>query len=82
VIEGGRDVRTATIEVNHPLEHGGTALYQSDFDPEDLELTGLSVVRDPGLWVVYAGFMLCTLGIIAVFYLHPALIRRSREEVV
>ena len=31
VIEGGRDVRTQTIEVNHPLSFGGFMFYQSSY---------------------------------------------------
>lgn len=31
VLEGGAPVRTATVEVNHPLSHRGTRLYQSSY---------------------------------------------------
>lgn len=42
IIEAGRPVRTATIEVNHPLRYKGVNLYQSGYgwswDNADLEL--------------------------------------------
>ena len=79
VIQDGRTLRTQTIEVNHPLRHGGFAIYQSDFNPRDETFSGFQVVRDPGLAVVYAGFVLCTVGVLVAFYLGPMLVRRRRE---
>jgi hypothetical protein len=79
VIENDRTVRTHTIEVNHPLRHGGLAIYQSDFNPQDETFSGFQVVRDPGLPVVYAGFVLCTLGVLVAFYIGPLVARRRRE---
>ncbi|MBW2261674.1 MAG: cytochrome c biogenesis protein ResB [Deltaproteobacteria bacterium] len=79
VIEDGRTVRTQTIEVNHPLRHRGFAIYQSDFNPRDETFSGFQVVRDPGLPLVYAGFVLCTVGVLVAFYLGPFLGRRRRE---
>jgi cytochrome c biogenesis protein len=34
VLEEGQAVRTAHIEVNHPLRHKGWRIYQSDYDPQ------------------------------------------------
>jgi hypothetical protein len=79
VIEDGRTVRTQTVEVNHPLRHGGLAIYQSDFNPQDETFSGFQVVRDPGLPLVYAGFVLCTVGVLLAFYIGPLLARRRRE---
>jgi hypothetical protein len=80
VIENGRVIRSQRVEVNHPLSHGGFAFYQSDFHPDDLTFSGFQVVRDPGLPAVYAGFVLCTCGIVLAFYLAPVIRRRRREE--
>jgi cytochrome c biogenesis protein ResB len=68
VIDGAKAVRTATIEVNHPLKFGGYTFYQSRYDLEQLNWTGLEVVKDPGVPFVYAGFILLNIGIILVFY--------------
>jgi hypothetical protein len=79
VIEDGHALGPSTIEVNHPLRYGGFAIYQSDFNPQDETFSGFQVVRDPGLPVVYAGFVLVTLGILVAFYAGPLLRRRRRE---
>ncbi|MFH1338505.1 MAG: cytochrome c biogenesis protein ResB [Candidatus Omnitrophota bacterium] len=68
VIDGESVVRTATIEVNHPLKFNGYTFYQSRYDLEQLNWTGLEVVKDPGVPFVYAGFILLNVGIILVFY--------------
>ncbi|MBI3987702.1 MAG: cytochrome c biogenesis protein ResB, partial [Lentisphaerae bacterium] len=61
LLENGKVVREKTIEVNSPLSHRGYTLYQSGYNPEDLTWSTLQVVRDPGVPVVYAGF-LCMIG--------------------
>jgi hypothetical protein len=71
VFEEGREVMAKTIEVNHPLVYGGWAIYQQSYNETDWTWTGFEVVRDPGLWVVYAGFVMMCLGSIYVFYVKP-----------
>lgn len=79
IIEGGQVVKRGTLEVNHPLRHRGFTFYQSDFNPEDLAWSGLQIVRDPGLPVVYTGFVVCIAGILVAFYLGPWMKRRRRR---
>lgn len=38
---------------------------------EAVAWTGLGVRRDPGLWLVWLGFIGCTLGMVLIFYLRP-----------
>jgi len=47
VIDGGQEVKTDVIEVNHPLQYRGFAFYQSEFGqvPDDAEALPLSSVR-------------------------------------
>lgn len=45
--------------VNHPCHYKGWSIYQSDFGNG---YSVLKVVRDPWLWVVYAGMLLLTIG--------------------
>jgi hypothetical protein len=68
------------IEVNDPLVYGGLSLYQSDYDPRDLTLSGFQVVRDPGLWLAYGGLLLSLLGVSLVLVAGSPLRLRNRAE--
>ncbi|MCX6996597.1 MAG: cytochrome c biogenesis protein ResB [Kiritimatiellaeota bacterium] len=65
ILHGATVVREQTIEVNAPLLYGGYGFYQATYDAseEDLSWTGLLVVRDPGVPVVYLGFVLLLAGV-------------------
>jgi len=73
VLEGGEVVRTVTVAVNSPFTHRGYTFYQSSYNAEDLTWTALQVVRDPGVPVVYAGFILMMVGLTMVFCVGPML---------
>ncbi|MFH1435870.1 MAG: cytochrome c biogenesis protein ResB [Pseudomonadota bacterium] len=79
VVEEGKTVLTQTIEVNHPLSYGGFDIYQSNYDPEKPNWTGLEVVRDPGILLVYLGFILNLAGVLQVIFGVP-MIRRFRGK--
>lgn len=70
ILEDGRLVEKRQIEVNAPMAYKRHNFYQSNYRAEDLDWTGLQVVRDPGVPVVYIGFVLLIVGLFAVFYLH------------
>ncbi|OHB77693.1 MAG: hypothetical protein A2Z34_09805 [Planctomycetes bacterium RBG_16_59_8] len=74
--EDGKKVNEAPVEVNAPLWHKGYHFYQSDYRKEDLTYSGISVVRDPGLDLVYLGLAMICFGVIYIFYVKPWLIRR------
>ncbi|MFA6384714.1 MAG: cytochrome c biogenesis protein ResB [Candidatus Omnitrophota bacterium] len=59
---------TRDIKVNSPLEYRGYSFYQARYDSAGLSWTGLDVVYDPGVKIVFLGFILLNLGIIAIFY--------------
>ncbi|MFQ6103074.1 MAG: cytochrome c biogenesis protein ResB [Candidatus Glassbacteria bacterium] len=71
VLENGEEVMAKTIEVNHPLIYGGYSIYQQSYNESDWTWTGFEVVRDPGLWVVYTGFVMMCIGSIYIFYIRP-----------
>jgi cytochrome c biogenesis protein ResB len=71
VIRNEQVVATATIAVNEPFSYGGYAFYQSDADEKRPDYSGLSVVRDPGLGIAYAGMLLVCLGATYTLYLRP-----------
>ncbi|MBI3008724.1 MAG: cytochrome c biogenesis protein ResB [Candidatus Omnitrophica bacterium] len=73
VLEGDRLVQSKMIEVNHPLEYKGYVFYQASYNPQDLTVTGLQVTKDPGVPVVYTGFIMLVGGLVVVFYINPLL---------
>ncbi|ODS32647.1 MAG: ResB-like c-type cytochrome synthesis protein [Candidatus Scalindua rubra] len=79
VVEDGKTVLTKTIEVNDPLKYKGYVFYQSSYDPEGERYTGLQVTRNPGLIVVYSGFILLCVGVVFIFYVKPFLRRKMKK---
>jgi hypothetical protein len=65
------------ITMNQPLNYRGYKLYQSNFtrigpDENDrpIHFSGLTVGRDPGLWLKYLGSTMLALGIACMFYMR------------
>jgi hypothetical protein len=79
IISEGEVVAEKKIEVNDPLRYGGYALYQSSWDDENLSWSGLQVKKDPGVPLVYAGFLIQILGMIVVFYVNP-FVRKTKKS--
>lgn len=84
IIEGGKQVLTQRIQVNKPLRYRGVDFYQSNYDPDNPNYSGLQVVVDPGLPVVEFGLWLLFIGTLHAVALRdrrlPKL--RTREVVV
>jgi len=81
-MENGQPVLTKAIQMNDPLKYRGYTFYQSSYESEAGDAsryTILSVKRDPGIWFVYAGFGMLTLGLVVVFYVNPWLRKRTRN---
>jgi hypothetical protein len=72
VRENGRDVISKTIEVNHPLHYGGYHFYQHSYDADGGAYTILSVTSDSGLYAVFAGYWMLSLGLLWHFWLRGA----------
>ena len=68
VLQEDKVVATKVIEVYSPLRFGGFAFYQHQYDPEHPDSTVLQVARDPGVPVVYAGFVLLVMGVFLALY--------------
>lgn len=68
VLKDGQAVKTHTLKVNSPLVYGGYYFYQSNYDPKDPTYSGIMVVRDPGVYIVFFGFFLLVVGGILRFY--------------
>ncbi len=59
----------AKIWMNNPLTHRGYTLFQSSYQQDrGREATVLSVSKDPGEIVVFAGYVLLVLGMIVVLF--------------
>ena len=63
IVENGRVARDVVVCVNSPASWKGYRLYQSGYDPRRKDLSVLELSRDPGIPVVYAGFVLLPLGL-------------------
>lgn len=79
--DNGQTVAEKTIRVNDPLEYKGYVIYQSSYDPEAGAYSGLQIVKDPGIPVVYSGFGALCFGVIFIFYVKPFLRKRQKREV-
>lgn len=77
----GGALKEATVMVNGPMEAGRYTLYQLSYDPKTEASSTLEVVHDPGVPLVFIGFLLMPLGMAFVFYVQPLLKRRSRCDV-
>jgi cytochrome c-type biogenesis protein CcsB len=68
VVDGSSAPQPHVIEMNRPLSYGGWKFFQSSYHiDEQHRATVLSVSRDPGQAVVFAGYGLLVLGMIVVF---------------
>jgi hypothetical protein len=65
------------ISMNNPLHHRGYIFFQSSFAEGERMTSVFSVVRSPGLPVVYLGTGLLSLGVLWMFYVKPRLARRQ-----
>ena len=57
-----------TVRVNAPFRYQGYTFYQAGYDEKDLSRTRLTVVRDPGAGIVFAGLVFLNLGVMMVCY--------------
>jgi ResB-like family len=82
VIDGDQEVARQFIEVNHPLVYKGLRFYQSSYRANSIgenTITGIEVVDDPGLWLVYLGFISMLIGVIWIFWLEQLIRRWARK---
>ncbi|MBI5696032.1 MAG: cytochrome c biogenesis protein ResB [Nitrospirae bacterium] len=73
ILRDGRVVKRAEIMVNEPLKFEGLTIYQSasGADDEGKPFSGFQIVRDPGVPIVWAGFVLMLAGLyLSLFYFH------------
>ncbi len=78
VIKDDKEMLSKDIRVNFPLTFAGYTFFQSSYDADHLNWTGLKVVKDPGVGVVYLGFGLLILGLCIRFYISPFMKTRRK----
>jgi cytochrome c biogenesis protein ResB len=62
------------ISMNRPLKHHGFRLFQSSYARNGgTEASIFSVSYDPGVSVVYTGFIIFIVGLVVIFYLKPVI---------
>ena len=71
IFKAGKETARKDIRVNAPLRVNGYTLFQFNYDAENLEWSGLQVVKDPGVPLVYLGFILLMAGLVIIFYVNP-----------
>ncbi len=75
------------ITMNAPLEHKGFTFYQSSLDSSEVtepngrmvSFSGLTVNRDPGITLKYAGSIMLALGIAIMFYMKAYFFKPRRR---
>jgi len=73
--EADKEIRKGVILVNSPLKVGRYTFYQFGYDPKTLASSNLEVTSDPGVPLVFAGFILLPIGIALALYAKPLLNR-------
>ncbi|MHC5061340.1 MAG: cytochrome c biogenesis protein ResB [Planctomycetota bacterium] len=75
---GNEEIARKTVEVNHPLHYGGYHFYQNSYDAQNEQYTVLTVHSDNGLYLVYAGYLILSAGILWQMWLRhiPGYLKR------
>jgi cytochrome c biogenesis protein ResB len=80
IYEGNKRKITSALLVNSPVSYKGYKFYQSNYNPENLNYSGILVVKDPGLTFVYIGFILICVGIVYIFYIKPKILEKQKSR--
>jgi len=85
ILEQGRVVRQAVIEVNRPLVHRGIAIYQTAYSRDNFGswYAGFQFSKDPGEPLVWLGSITMSLGLMLAFlvpYRVVALVARGDRQ--
>ncbi len=78
---GGGRTRSQVVSMNHPVKFGGYTFYQSSYRMEDGRLASiLGVARDPGLPIVFAGYIGLMAGMVIVLGIRMADQKRAARS--
>ncbi len=65
----GEVLKQQSVKVNEPMLYNGYRFYQTDYDPNKPNYSGIGVSHEPGLMVIYLGFYLMVAGVAHMFYI-------------
>jgi cytochrome c biogenesis protein ResB len=59
------------VEVNHPMTYEGIKFYETNYDRDMYGFMhiGFQIVKDPGVGIVYSGFLLMFMSVILIFFI-------------
>ncbi|NNK89776.1 MAG: hypothetical protein HKO89_04145 [Saprospiraceae bacterium] len=66
--KAGETLKKRSIKVNEPIYHDGYRLYQTDYNPDNPNYSGIGISYTPGLYIIYAGFYILVAGVFMLFY--------------
>jgi cytochrome c biogenesis protein ResB len=71
LLEENKVVAEKVVEVNSPFIYKGLAFYASDFQqaPDGRFYVAFDVIKDPGVWVLFTGLFIFTVGILLTLFL-------------
>ena len=75
IISDDKVLAEKSIEVNRPLHFGGYNFYQHSYDDKEHSYTVLMVASDSGLWLVYAGYAMLSIGVFRHFWISVSLVK-------
>lgn len=80
ILDQGKEIMRKSLRVNHPAKYKGYRLYQASYDKDNEKWTGIQVTRDPGMPLVFVGFVGMMIGLILMFYVNPLLNKKEPES--
>jgi hypothetical protein len=75
-----RELARQVVGPGAPLTFRGLAFHQTPDDSGGPDASTILLVREPGLWLVWAGFASLLAGCAWMFYLKPVLKRRAEQS--
>lgn len=82
LIENEIVVKEQVIKTNSPLIYKGVAFYASDFQqgPDGRFYVAIDVIKDPGVWVLFSGIFIFTIGTVFTLFLKKDWAELTRKN--
>lgn len=82
VLVDGQSKKRKAIEVNHPLYYKGYSFYQQSWGIDEVgrPYSVIEAASNRGVWIVFAGYFLLSVGLIGQMWILPALRKNSEKR--